>query len=112
MATAAHAIAEAYAVLTRLPPPHRISPADALTLVEGNFLEGAVALDVQGYRRLLRRAGRDAISGGRVYDALIAECAIKAKADVLLTFNARHFAHIEASGVRVLVPGDSGQAAQ
>lgn len=105
MATAAHAVAEAYAVLTRLPPPHRISPADALALVEGNFLDGAVALDTRGYRALLRRAGKDAISGGCVYDALIGECAVKAKADVLLTFNARHFAHVEAAGVRVLVPG-------
>lgn len=105
MATAAHAVAEAYAVLTRLPPPYRISPSDALALVEDNFLDGAVALDVRGYRALLRRAGKDAISGGRIYDALIGECAVKAKADVLLTFNARHFAHIEAAGVRVVVPG-------
>lgn len=106
LATAAHALAETYAVLTRFPAPHRLSPADALALLEGNFIDRAqvVALDAGGYRALLRRAGTEGISGGRTYDALIAECALKARAGVLLTFNARHFAHLEASGVRVLVP--------
>ena len=106
MATAAHALAEAYAVLTRLPAPHRLSPADALELLEGNWLDSArvVALDAVGYRSLLRRAGKEGISGGRTYDAVIAACALKAKAAVLLTFNAHHFASFEASGLRLVVP--------
>jgi len=106
LATAAHALAESYAVLTRIPAPHRLSPADALALLEGNFIENArvVALDAAGYRSLLRRAGRDGISGGRTYDAVIAECALKAKAATLLTFNARHFTDLEGVGVRVVVP--------
>ena len=106
MASAAHALAESYAVLTRFPAPHRLSPADALALLEGNFIGRAqiVALDVGGYRSLLRRAGTEGISGGRTYDLLIAECALKAKAAVLLTFNAGHFVHLDASGIRVVVP--------
>ena len=43
MVIAAHAAAEAYAVLTRLPPPHRLSPEDALALIEGNFFDNLVA---------------------------------------------------------------------
>lgn len=105
MLSAAHALAEAYAVLTRLPAPHRLSPADAMALIEGNFFDDAVALDADGYRALLRRAGTEGIAGGRTYDALIAECAVLAKAAVMLTFNARHFSHLEAAGVRVVVPG-------
>jgi predicted nucleic acid-binding protein len=111
LATAAHALAEAYAVLTRFPAPHRLAPSDALAVLEGNFLEGThvIALDSDGYRSVLRRAGREGISGGRTYDALIGECAVRAKAAVLLTFNAHHFSHLEASGVRVVVPAvDSG----
>lgn len=106
LATAAHALAEAYAVLTRFPAPHRLAPADALALLEGNFIDGArvVALDADGYRSLLRRAGKEGISGGRTYDAVIAECALKAKAAVLLTFNATHFVHLDATAVRVVVP--------
>jgi predicted nucleic acid-binding protein len=106
LATAAHALAETYAVLTRFPAPHRLSPADALALLEGNFIDRAqiVALDAGGYRALLRRAGKEGITGGRTYDALIGECALKAKAAVLLTFNAGHFALLEASGVRIVIP--------
>ena len=106
LATAAHALAETYAVLTRIPAPHRLSPADALALLEGNFMASArvVALDADGYRRLIRRAGKEGISGGRTYDAVIADCALKAKAAVLLTFNAAHFASLDDAGVRVVVP--------
>ena len=106
LATAAHALAEAYAVLTRLPPPHRLAPADALALLEGNFIDGArvVALDADGYRALLKRAARDRLSGGRTYDAIIAECAVRAQAATLLTFNALHFQALEPAHVRVVVP--------
>lgn len=106
LATAAHALLEAYAVLTRLPAPHRLSPADALALLEGNFLDRAriVTLDGDGYRTLLRRIGSEGVTGGRAYDTLIAECARKANASVLLTFNANHFASPDAAGVQVVVP--------
>lgn len=109
MMTAAHAVAESYAVLTRLPAPHRLSPEDALTLIERNFIDGAFALDASGYRTLLRRAGAEGIAGGRTYDALIAECALQAKASALLTFNARHFNSLAGAGVRVVVPGAQPQ---
>jgi predicted nucleic acid-binding protein len=105
MASAAHAAAEAYAGLTRLPAPHQLSQSDTLALSDGNFLDGAVALDASGYRALPRRAGTEGVSGGRTYDAIIAECALRAKADTLLTFNARHFVNLETAGVRVVVPG-------
>jgi predicted nucleic acid-binding protein len=106
LATAAHALAEAYAVLTRMPAPHRLAPADALALLEGNFIDGArvIALDAEGYRSLLKRAARDGLSGGRTYDAIIAECAVRAEAAALLTFNARHFQALDAAQVRVVVP--------
>jgi len=104
--TAAHSVVEAYAVLTRLPAPHRLSPSDALALLDANFLgrTRVVALDGDGYRALLRRAGKEGIVGGRTYDAVIAQCALEAKAATLLTFNAKHFADLEAAGVRVVVP--------
>jgi predicted nucleic acid-binding protein len=106
IATAAHALAEAYAVLTRLPAPHRLAPADALALLEANFIDGArvSALDAEEYRSLLRRAGKEGVSGGRTYDAIIADCAVKAQAAVLLTFNATHFQSLGAGSVRIVVP--------
>ena len=58
MIIAAPALVEAYAVLTRLPSPHRLSPATALTLLENNFLKlgAVVALNAKSYASLLRRA--------------------------------------------------------
>jgi predicted nucleic acid-binding protein len=82
MLLAAPALVETYAVLTRLPPPHRLSPTDALNLVEATFLDGGqiIALDGAAYRALLRRAPQGGIAGGRIYDVVIAHCALKAKA--------------------------------
>jgi predicted nucleic acid-binding protein len=78
---AAPALVETYSVLTRL-PPHRLSTADALTLLEANFMSPGkiVALEAKSHRALLRKAPRQGIAGGRTYDAIIAECARRAKA--------------------------------
>ena len=105
MAVPAHALIETFAVLTRLPAPHRLSPADAWTLVEANFIESAVVvvLTAKAYPTLLRRVVKHTIAGGRTYDAVIAECARKAKAAALLTFNRRHF-EPAPTGVTVVDP--------
>ena len=93
LAVAAHAIIEAYAVLTRLPGPHRLAPADAWALVKANFVEPAtvVALTAPAFTTLLNRLASAGIGGGRSYDAVIAVSASQAKANALLTFNPRHF---------------------
>ncbi|MBS0155889.1 MAG: hypothetical protein JSS38_14935 [Nitrospira sp.] len=77
----APALIEAYAVLTRLPPPHRMSPQDAMALIETNFLtEGTLTgLDNKTFRPLLREAVDHEISGGRTYDWVIAACARAAR---------------------------------
>jgi predicted nucleic acid-binding protein len=104
---AAPALIETYAVLTRLPPPYRLSPADTLALLEANFLTATriVALDGRSYRTLLRRAPHEGIVGGRIYDAVIATCAMKAKVAVLPTFNEAHFLPFAAWGLEIVVPG-------
>jgi hypothetical protein len=53
----------------------------------------------------LRRAPQEGIAGGRTYDAVIAECALKARRTALLTFNARHFASCSRLGLEIVVPG-------
>ena len=103
----APALVEAYAVLTRLPPPHRLAAADAWTLVEANFVAQATvtALDAAAYVDVLRRASIDDLAGGRTYDAVIGECARKGGAGVLLTFNRRHFIPPPV-GVEIVEPID------
>jgi predicted nucleic acid-binding protein len=108
MAIAAHAIAEAYAVLTRLPPPHRLAPADAWTLVRTNFVDQAdlVTLDAQASVTVLEELAAVGVGGGRTYDGLIAACAQASRARALLTFNSRHF-DPPPRGVAVIEPADA-----
>jgi predicted nucleic acid-binding protein len=106
LCTPAPALVEAYAVLTRLPSPHRLSAADAWALVEGNFVTTAtvIALSAERITDLLGRAAREEIAGGRTYDFVIGECAREAAVEALLTFNRRHFDPAPA-GVAIIEPG-------
>ena len=89
----AHAMIEAYAVLTRLPAPHRLAAGDAWTLINANFVQGGsiAALPAASQAALIQRLAAADIGGGRTYDALIAATAAHAGADELLTFNPKHF---------------------
>lgn len=101
---AAHAVLEAYAVLTRLPPPHRLAPADALAVLDRNWGEAeTMALTASETWRAMRDLAGAGVAGGRVYDGCIAACARKAKCDEVLTWNSRHFA--SSQGVRAVTPG-------
>ena len=106
MHVAAPGLIEAYAVLTRLPPPYRLAPATVFALLDGSFLSAGrmVTLSSQDYGRLLRAAPADGVAGGRMYDAVIAACARAAHATTLLTFNDRHFAPFAGDGLVVTVP--------
>ena len=106
MIAAAPALVEAYAVLTRLPAPYRLSPTDALALLDSNFISTTkiAVLDGKSYQTLLRQAPAEGIVGGQTYDAVIASCALHAKVTTLLTFNEQHFAPFRAKGIAVVVP--------
>jgi predicted nucleic acid-binding protein len=39
----------------------------------------------------IKEAAEVRVIGGRIYDALVARCALKAKADAVYTWNTRHF---------------------
>jgi predicted nucleic acid-binding protein len=101
----AHAIAEAFSVLTRLPADKRLTPAEAWRLLETNFVsEGrVVALDATVYPALFARAASAGIAGGRVYDLIIAETASRAAASALVTLNPKHFPS-PPPGLRIVDP--------
>lgn len=71
---AGHAAFETYSVLTRLPPPARRSPSEVSTLIQRNFAPTRF-LDVNSQRDVLRRLASAGITGGSVYDALVAAVA-------------------------------------
>lgn len=64
-----------------------------------------VALPKYSYLTLLRTAPAIGVFGGRTYDAVIAECAIQAKAATLLTLNESHFRNWESDRLKIIVPG-------
>ena len=102
--TAWHCCLEFYSVATRLPEEFRLSPEDALRLVEEEVL---ARLDVQqlperAREPFLRTLEQERIVGGRVYDAHIAEIARIANVKVVVTDNRRHFLPLARHGVRVL----------
>ena len=103
----APALVEAYAVMTRLPAPHRIAPADALELLAGSFERTSkiVSLGEKETWRFLHDAANEEIAGGRSYDALILRCARKARAATLLTLDRRDFSRLDPGDIRIVVPG-------
>ena len=108
LALAGPALVEAYSVLTRMPAPHRLGPADALQLVRDNFhaQSKAVVLSARDYWSLLAEAPEALVQGGRTYDAVIAACARKAGARELLTLNLRHFESFADDSLRIVSPID------
>jgi len=64
--------------------------------------------DLPGAARgaFLAAAARDAVAGGRVYDAHIADVARAAGATVIVTDNRRHFLGALRHGIRVETPSE------
>jgi len=102
--TAWHCCLEFYSVATRLPPELRLTPSDALRLVEAEILARMRVdqLPAGSFAEFLRAAAREPTVGGRIYDAHIAEVARIGKAHVVVTDNRRHFASLMRHGIRVL----------
>jgi len=100
----AHALLEAYSVMTRLPAPFRVSSAKAFALLEdltrGKMLLATLSADDTW--SLLDRLAKAEISGGTVYDASIAEAAHRAGARKILTLNGRHFERVAPEGVEIV----------
>ena len=69
-----HAAVELLSVLTRLPPPHRLSPAAALRLEETNFPESRF-LSAMDMKDLLREFAQAGLAGGALYDGLVGAAA-------------------------------------
>jgi predicted nucleic acid-binding protein len=89
---AAHNLAEVYAALTRIPGKQRMN-AEQVLLVLDNIRErlSTVVLTEDEYGSAIADAAAMGITGGTVYDALIAYCALKAKATIIYTWNLDHF---------------------
>lgn len=96
-------LGEVYATLTGLPLRPRIPGPEGISIVK-QIRERLtlITLSEQEYVSTLELASSGAIVGAAAYDALIAQCALKAGADILLTWNVRDFTRL-GSAVAQLV---------
>lgn len=101
--TAWHCCLELYSVGTRLPAEYRLRPTEILQLIEESVLPYFIIEELPKgtHQAFLRGMVANGIAGGRTYDAHIAEIARLAQCDMVITENARHFAHLAQQGVKV-----------
>ena len=82
----------------------RISPLLAQRLIETNLVALAriVPLTTADYRTTIEMMSRLGLSGGTIYDALIATVARRLSVDKLLTLNADDFRRVWPEGKHVI----------
>jgi predicted nucleic acid-binding protein len=107
-ATGWHCCLEFFSVSTRLPPEFRLTPDDAVRLLQEEVFARMTVHDLPAADRLptLTAAARDGTAGGRIYDTHIAEVARAAGAAVVVTDNRRHFMAALRHGIRVETPAE------
>jgi len=88
----AHTLAEIYSTLTRMPGKYRAT-ADQAMLFVGSVLErlSIIALSAEEYATALDFWSQAGVTGGTIYDALLASCALKAAAEEIYSWNLRHY---------------------
>lgn len=90
----AHSLAEVFSTLSRMPGKHRISGEQAMLFI-GNIRErlSIMALNGNEYASVLEASAALGIVGAGIYDALLAHCALKTRAEAIYTWNPRLYAH-------------------
>ncbi len=105
-AASVHSLAEVFATLTGLPGKHRVG-ADQVMLFLADIRDRLtlVPLSEQDYLEAIKSAAERGISGGAIYDAVLAQCARKIKAEKLFTWNLRDFQRLDPEmSARVRTP--------
>ena len=89
----AHGLAETYGFVSRALYPDLLSPLEAWHSISTNILPffSLVSLSAKDYQTFLERCASLGLVGGRIYDALHVQAAIKSKCDRLYTFHVKHF---------------------
>ena len=89
-----------------MPGKDRASPDEALLFID-NVRERltVVGLEPDEYAQMLKDAAISGVMGGGIYDALIGNCAVKARADAMYTWNLKHFTRLDPKfAARVKTP--------
>jgi len=89
----AHSLAELFSALTSVPVIPRILPAEASAIIAANIrphFQPAPAT-VEMHERAVEACLSQGVGGGKIYDALLIECARYSQADRIYTFNLNDF---------------------
>jgi hypothetical protein len=79
----AHTAVETYSVLTRLPPPHRVTPVAVHAYLRAVTSSVYLTLDARSHRILIDHLAEHGVTGGATYDALVGLTARAAGATLL-----------------------------
>jgi len=87
-----HSLAEIYSVLTGRSGRDRVGGHEAMLFL-GDVQERltVVSLDGEEYYSALKDFSALGITGGAIYDALLGQCALKSKAQIIYTWNKKDF---------------------
>jgi len=92
---ALHTFAELYSSLTALPLRPRISPDQAALFIQDvRDRLTPVELNSDEYFTTIRDAAARGLTSGKIYHALLLACAAKSQAEVIYTWNLKHFRSI------------------
>jgi len=104
-ACSAHSLAEVYSTITGTSGKDRVSGDEALLFL-GDIRQRLtlVALEAEEVLRAIEASAGN-ITGAAIYDSLIGHCALKAKAEVLYTWNLKDFKRLKPEiAARVQTP--------
>lgn len=109
-AICSHSLAELYGVMTAH-PQLRYAPAQVEAVLQRLTQQWTILpLDPSDYLAAIARCRELGLTGGAIYDTLIAQVALKANAKALVTLNAKHFVRLgEDLAALVIHPGNSPQ---
>jgi len=72
-----------------------ISPQQAYNGIMNNLkVFQTIELDSNDYLKVIEKISQSHITGGGIFDALIAQAALKANVNILLTLNPKHFTRL------------------
>lgn len=95
---------EAYSVLTRLPAPWRLRPEVAELALRRTLTDRVTVSYLTDPWPVLNTLAASGLAGGVAHDAHIAACARAARADVISTWNRKHFERLDLGGLALREP--------
>jgi predicted nucleic acid-binding protein len=104
--TAWHCCLEFFSVTTRLPPDYRLSAEAAIALLTEHVFNRVEVVDLPAKDAIawLKGQAGSEIRGGLVYDAHLAQIALRSGCAMLVTTNLAHFRQVAPHGIEILNP--------